>query len=222
VTFTPASSSSVFAFMVIVVAVVAAVLGGVYRTKPQATLKVTLGLAGWLALLSFIVSSGALEAHLVPRVPLLFLVMNVAAVLFALSPVGSSLATLPLAALVGFQAFRLPLELVLHSWAQQGTIPGTMTWTGKNFDVVTGVVALLVALFGARSRKLVWLANIVGLVLLLNVARVALLSSPLPFAWPVEPPLQLIFHLPYALIGPVCVAGALAGHVILTRALLKY
>jgi hypothetical protein len=27
-------------------------------------------------------------------------------------------------------------------------------------------------------------------------------------------------HLPYALIAPVCVAGALAGHVILTRALL--
>jgi hypothetical protein len=44
---------------------------------------------------------------------------------------------------------------------------------------------------------------------------------PLPFAWGVQPPLQLVMYLPYALIGPVCVAGALAGHVILTRALLS-
>ena len=37
----------------------------------------------------------------------------------------------------------------------------------------------------------------------------------------VEPPLQLMFHMPYALIATVCVAGAVAGHVILTRRLLE-
>ncbi len=42
-------------------------------------------------------------------------------------------------------------------------------------------------------------------------------SSPLP----VEPPLVLAFHLPNALIVPVCVGGALFGHVALTRALLR-
>jgi hypothetical protein len=62
-------------------------------------------------------------------------------------------------------------------------------------------------------------ANLVGIVLLVNVARVALLSSPVPFGWGVEPPLVLALHLPYALIGPVCVSGALLGHVVLTRAL---
>jgi hypothetical protein len=56
--------------------------------------------------------------------------------------------------------------------------------------------------------------------LLLNVMRVAMMSSPLPFAWDVRPPLQLVSHLPYAWIAPVCVAGALAGHLVLTRALL--
>lgn len=48
--------------------------------------------------------------------------------------------------------------------------------------------------------------------------RVAIMSSPLPFAWgPQPPPLLLALHLPYALIGPVCVGGALFGHVVLTR-----
>jgi putative effector of murein hydrolase len=53
-----------------------------------------------------------------------------------------------------------------------------------------------------------------------NVMRVAVMSSPLPFAWQVSPPLRLIFQLPFAFIVPVCVGGALAGHIILTRALL--
>jgi hypothetical protein len=56
---------------------------------------------------------------------------------------------------------------------------------------------------------------------LLNVMRVALLSAPVPFGWHVEPPLLVALHLPYMYIGPVCVGGAIAGHVILTRALLE-
>ncbi len=72
-----------------------------------------------------------------------------------------------------------------------------------------------------RWRAAGWLANVVGLALLANVGRVAVRPSALPFAWPdVSPRLQLAMYLPYAWIGPVCVGGALAGHVILTRALL--
>lgn len=50
---------------------------------------------------------------------------------------------------------------------------------------------------------------------------VALMSAPVPFGWNVSPPLRVAFHLPYALIGPVCVGGALLGHIVLTRALLR-
>jgi len=46
------------------------------------------------------------------------------------------------------------------------------------------------------------------------------MSAPLSFAWHVSPPLLLPFHFPYFFIVPVCVGGALAGHIILTRALL--
>ena len=114
-----------------------------------------------------------------------------------------------------------PLELVLHAWSEQGTIPQTMTWTGANLDIVSGMISLALAPFATR-RSVAWTVNIIGFVLLMNVARVATMSSPLPFAWhDVQPKLTLIAHLPYALIGPVCVAGALAGHVILTRRLLS-
>lgn len=150
-----------------------------------------------------------------------FAAVNLISLAAALSPFGRRFATtLPLAALVGFQSFRLPLELILHEWAQQGTIPVSMTWNGSNFDIVSGMVALAAAPFAGRHRVIAWIANLVGLALLLNVMRVAVLSSPLPFAWGVEPPLQLAAYLPYVLIAPVCVGGALFGHVVLTRALL--
>ena len=59
--------------------------------------------------------------------------------------------------------------------------------------------------------------------LLLNVLRVALLSTPGPFfSYTDAPPLLLAFHFPTGWIVPVCVGGALAGHVVLTRALLAH
>jgi hypothetical protein len=138
-----------------------------------------------------------------------------------LSPIGRWLSLLPLPALVAFQVFRFPLELVLHSWVAQGVIPSTMTWSGRNWDIISGVVALILAPFCRRSIILAWIANGVGLALLINVMRVAALSSQVSFGWTVEPKLELIYHVPYALIIPICIGGALIGHIALTRALLR-
>ena len=227
--FTPGSPASVAAFVAIVVAVVAALPAGTWWAHrrlglpaERPTLWVTLGLVAWLALTCVPVAAGVIKSRPMPGVPFYLVGVNLVALLFALSPFGKRLALgLPLAALVAFQAFRLPLELVLHAWADHGTIPRTMTWDGQNLDVITGIVALLAAPMATRWRAAAWVANVVGIALLMNVGRVAVMSSPLPFAWGVEPPLQLVMYLPYALIAPVCVAGALAGHVILTRALLR-
>jgi hypothetical protein len=87
--------------------------------------------------------------------------------------------------------------------------------------MISGIVALVTFSFVGKYRGLAWFANIVGLVLLINVMRVALMSAPVPFGWHIDPPLLVAFHLPYALIGPVCVGGALIGHIVLTRALLR-
>ena len=59
--------------------------------------------------------------------------------LLGLSPLGGWLAgACPVSLPLAFQGFRLPLELVLHSWVRQGVIPETMTWTGSNWDVFIG------------------------------------------------------------------------------------
>lgn len=223
--FTPASSGSVLVFLAIVAAVIVAFLAAArraYASERGKFLAVALGLGAWIGFLAGVVASGRMESLPLHGLPFFFGGVLVVSVGVALSPLGARFAeAVPLTALVAFQAFRLPLELVLHAWAQQGTIPGTMTWTGQNLDIVAGIVALGAAPFIARRRGLAWGANVVGGLLLLNVIRVAVMSSPLPFGWGQQPPLLLALHLPYALIGPVCVGGAFFGHIVLTRALLR-
>ena len=228
--FHPADPISLTIFLTIVTYVIAAVVLGVYVASQNlgvpALRRATLVLAGltlWLIAAGVVVGSGTIAEAPMPRLMLFMVVSNLAAIGFGLAPVGGWLAAgLPLWAPVAFQIFRLPLELVLHHWAGSGSIPETMTWSGCNFDIVSGVLALAVAMLGRNSRAAAWAFNIVGFGLLVNVMRVAVMSSPLPFAWGTTPPLLLAFHLPYALIVPFCVGGAMFGHVVLTRALLSW
>ena len=220
--FHPASAGSLAAFAAIVVAVVVAFLWAVHRSyrTGRAVASAALALAVWLGGLSALIASGRMTGLPLSGLPFFFAPILLIGVGAGLSPFGGKLAAgIPLAALVGFHAFRLPLELVLHSWAAQGVIPETMTWTGRNWDIISGITALVCAPLVSRYLVAARLANIVGFALLVNVMRVAIFSSPLPFGWGAEPPLLLALHLPYAFIGPVCVGGALFGHVVLTRAL---
>jgi hypothetical protein len=224
----PPSTISFIGFLLILAFIIASVSTGLYRAalrkKDEASARrlvnrFLIGLFLWLLLVSAFVGSGVLQKAPMPALPIFMFTMMAAAVIFALSPLGTLLAhEVSLPALIAFQSFRLPLELVLHEWVRTSTIPETMTWTGSNFDIVTGILALPCAVF-ARHRTVSWLFNLIGFALLLNVMRVAILSSPLPFAWGVTPPLELALYLPYSWIVPLCVGGALAGHLILTRAL---
>lgn len=173
-----------------------------------------------LVALVLIVQTGIVERNPFPLIPIIFATILGLSLWVSLSPSGLILAQqVPIWVLVGFQGFRFFLELILHHWAEIGTIPPTMTWTGQNYDIISGAVAILLAPFARRSLGAAWLANGIGFVLLLNVLRVVVLSSPLPFSWPLDRPLQLIFHMPYALIGPLFVAPALIVHLITFRRL---
>jgi hypothetical protein len=220
--FTPASPASLFAFAAIVVAVLCALLLAAHLAYRSARITALAGLAlgAWLGLQAALVAGGRMTSLPLNGLPFFFVPVLLIWTGLALSPVGARMAAaIPLAALVGFQVFRLPLELVLHAWFRQGVIPESMTWSGQNWDIVSGALALVCAPLATRHRWAARLANIVGLALLLNVMRVAVLSTPVPFGWDVQPKLLLAFHLPYAFIGPVCVGGALFGHLVLTRAL---
>ena len=164
-------------------------------------------------LLGLVAPAGPLPAQAI------LFALFVVVVAFAYSPLGRKVAlAVPVWALVGFQGFRLPLELVLHRWAEAGVAPPQMTWTGQNPDIVSGVIALAAVPFVQRSRSLAWVPTVVGLVLLGNIGRVVATSLPGPLQrFPDE--LTLPQQFPHIWIGTVCVTGALLGHLLVIRAL---
>jgi hypothetical protein len=225
--FIPASDLSVATFILIILFVSIFVLTSVYSTAKingqsaeRKTLFAFFIITLWAGSLTALTESGFLKDNPLPGIPLFFGIVILGAIGFSFSRIGSLLMSLPLSMMVLFQAFRLPLEIVLHSWAIEGTVPSTMTWSGENFDIITGVACLILAFWTHKFKAAAWIANILGSILLLNVIRVAMLSSPVPFGWDLEKPLLLAFHFPYLLIAPMCVGAALCGHIILTRRLL--
>ena len=164
--------------------------------------------------------TGVTAEKFIPFGPILILFMLGFSIAFAVSNTGKNVAdALPFSILIGFQAFRFPLELILHHWAQIGTIPETMTWTGQNWDIISGISALISIPLVKKYRLIAMGVNLVGFLLLMNVFRVVIMSAPLPFAWNLERPLLLIAYFPYCLIGPLFVLPAFVGHLVTFRKL---
>lgn len=229
------STGSTALFVAVVVTVVIALLAGVVIAgrrlgeAPAQTrrwlLGTSLGVALWLGITGIASASGSLRTQALPPPVALFMLSSVVvAVGAAFSRLGTRLIEgLPIAALVGIQAFRLPLELVLHRWHAEGVIPIQMTYSGLNFDILTGASALLLGVWlalreapAARAVVLAW--NVFGMLLLLNVMTIAVLSSPLPIrVFSEGVPVLLAFYFPYGWIVPFCVGGALFGHLIVFR-----
>ncbi|MCX4245080.1 hypothetical protein [Paraliomyxa miuraensis] len=231
------SPASTVAFVAVVLAVAVMIVLGARAAargsgeSPAAIRRTTViaavAVVGWMAVTAAVSGSGVLEHPGLPPRALFFMAgCNLVAVVVTFSRVGTRwVSGLPVAALVGFQAFRLPLELVLHRWYVEGVLPVQMTYAGRNFDIVTGILGLCVGLWlwrrrpsPAITRAAVGLFTLVGFSLLLAVATIAVLSSPVPFrVFTNEPAVLLVFHVPYGWIVPMCVAPALLGHLLALR-----
>ena len=179
----------------------------------------------WLALTAGAAASGALSFDGMPPTMLLLMVSILSIALgVGLSPVGGRLAAgVPLAALVGVQGFRFPLELAMHRALDEGLMPVQMSYSGRNFDIVTGITALIVAGLLLAGRMPPWgvrLWNWMGLALLVNVVVIANLSTPMPFrVFMNEPANVWISRAPFVWLPAVMVLAAFIGHIVIFRRL---
>lgn len=214
-------------FVAVVVAVVAAFGFAVMAMKGQRGRYgiLLLVLAFWLALPGVLAFRGELDRYAPPPPPgfILFALLTLGTILLAFSSFGERLARMSLAGLVGYQVFRVPLELVLHRLYAEGVIPVQMTYSGRNFDIVTGVLAAVLALWlwrGRPPRSVVLAWNILGLVLLANILTIAILSTPVAFRqFMNDPPNLLPSMFPYVWLATFLVQAALFGHLVVFRAL---
>lgn len=158
-----------------------------------------------------------------PPFALFVLAILAIALAIAYSPYGRRLAaTLPVWLLVLVQSFRFPLELAMHGMYEHGVMPVQMSYSGRNFDIVTGITAVVVARLAASGRagpRLVLAWNVLGLLLLTNVVTVAILSTP-PIGYFGRERLNVwVTYPPYVWLPAVMVLAALAGHLLVFRAL---
>jgi hypothetical protein len=130
---------------------------------------------------------------------------------------------LPLWLLIAGQAFRFPLELLMHRAAEEGVMPPQMTYTGWNFDIVTGVTAIPVAWWLARghahARSIAVAWNVMGAVLLTNILVIALLSTPIFQAFGPERLNTWVAHPPYVWLPSMMVVCAITAHLVIARKL---
>lgn len=146
--------------------------------------------------------------------------------LFATSKGRQFIDSLPLKNLTYLNIVRIPVELVLFWLFLHKAIPKLMTFEGRNFDILAGLMAPFIAYFGLTKQKigrkaiLIW--NFVCLGLLTNIVINALFSAPSPiqkFAF--EQPNIAILNFPFSWLPTFIVPIVLFGHLASIRQLLK-
>jgi len=112
---------------------------------------------------------------------------------------------------------RIPVEIGLYYLMVYKTIPKLMTFEGRNFDILAGITALIVAyLFtkGKLSNQLMLIWNIVGLCLVSFILINGIFSAELPFQqFGFDQPNRAILYFPYILLPAVIVPLVMFTHI---------
>ena len=181
----------------------------------------------WIGLLTILSYKGLFTdfSKLPPRPALAVLIPLPIIFLIAFSKAGIQLLqTVPSHWLVFMQSFRIIVELLLLFAFMAGKLPVQMTFEGRNFDVLTGVLALPVGYILARKKtnapKLTVAFNIVGIILLLNILVIAVLSMPTSIRYFMnEPSSTIVSQFPFILLPGVLVPIAYTMHIFSLRQL---
>ncbi|MBI4818923.1 MAG: hypothetical protein HY791_21810 [Deltaproteobacteria bacterium] len=202
------------------------------RTSERVALKMSLVIffgATWWSLGGTLASMGLL-LDFDRRPPVMFLLVGfgvLSAVVLGVTSIGRAFAKwVPLSALVLSQSFRLPLELVMHRAQAEGVMPPQLSYSGMNFDILTGTFALLLGIWlvlGGAPRAVVWAWNLLGMGMLSMIAFIAIASTPQVAFFGSEPRFinSWVGHVPFVWLPTVLVPFAVFGHTVVTRALLS-
>jgi len=133
---------------------------------------------------------------------------------------------LPLLNITCLNMVRIPVEIVLYWLFLHKAVPKLMTFEGRNFDLISGVTAPLIAYLGFTreklSNKIILYWNVITLLLLLNVLTIGVLSGPFIFqAFSFLQPDIAVLHFPFVWLPAFIVPLIFFGHLVSIRQLLK-
>jgi hypothetical protein len=232
----PLTSADLLLILLVLAMIGGALVGlrrGLHRTyllaaQKRQVYRLVLGiLPAWLLFTTSIALSGLLNdwQALPPRMALVIGPPLVALVALLRSRrIGAVLDALPVWVLLAPQVFRVAVEVLLWLLYRDGRLPVQMTFEGRNWDIVVGMSAPLVAWLVARrpteaaTYLLVRIWNGAGLLILGNIVAVALLSTPSPLRqfWN-EPANTIIAGWPWVWLPGVLVPMAYMLHALSWR-----
>lgn len=202
------------------------------RNVKQHSTRILIGLILWLSIQAVLTLQNVYSSNSdsFPPTILLFGVLPAifTIIVLFLSPKGRwFIDSLPLINLTYINIVRVPVELVLYWLFLNKTIPELMTFEGRNFDILAGISAPIIAYFfltiGKIRRKLILIWNFICLGLLLNIVIDAFLSAPSPVQkFGFDQPNIAILHFPFSWLPTFIVPLVMLGHLTSIRQLLKY
>ena len=128
--------------------------------------------------------------------------------------------------LIMIHLVRIPVEIVLYLLFLYKKVPVGMTFEGANFDILSGITALIIVwLYHKKrllSKKVLLVWNFMCLLLLLTIVVKAVFSAPFAFQqFAFEQPNVAVLYFPYVWL-PCCVVPlVLFSHLAAIRKLLK-
>lgn len=199
-------------------------------TRKKAT-PIFIGLTIWLtiqAVLTFKNIYNSETNSFPPKIMLIGILPTILTIifLFTTSKGRQFIDSLPLKNLTYLNIVRIPVEIILLWLFLNKAIPELMTFEGRNFDIIAGITAPIIAYFGLTKNKLnrqtilIW--NFICLGLLINIVVNALFSAPSPiqkFAF--DQPNIAILNFPFSWLPTFIVPIVLFGHLTSIKQLLK-
>ncbi|MBS9463003.1 hypothetical protein KIM67_11320 [Flagellimonas sp. 389] len=191
--------------------------------------KVVYGITIWMIIVGALGASGFYQK--VGTVPPRFVLLLPPTILFVLLLFTNKkskgfMDNLSLKWLTILHIVRIPVEIVFYYVFLAGLIPELMTFSGYNYDIISGLTApilyylVFVKKIVGRKGLLIW--NFVCLGLLINILTIATLSAQTPFQQlAFEQPNIGVAYFPFVWIPAVIVPIVLFSHLVSIRQLIS-
>jgi len=186
-------------------------------------------LGGWMAITGWLAAKGHFLnfESLPPRILATLIPAALAISYITVSDrVKVLLNVIPRSWFINIQSFRVLMEIFLWLMYRNGLLPVQMTFEGRNFDLLIGLSAPVLANFcfvkktWPKLTALLW--NFAGLLLVTNVLIVAILSMPGPMRkFMNEPANTAVVYFPFIWIPALIVPFAYLMHILSIKQILS-
>ncbi len=149
-------------------------------------IRLSLFILTWIIYIVVVSTTGMIDDFgLPPKLPIFIIIpaFLFIGILITRNETNQVLKYLPVSLLIGFQGFRIIVELIIWLAYKDGVIPIQATFEGGNYDILIGITALPLAFYTHKerlSRGLLIFWNIAGLFILANTVKIFLFSAFFP------------------------------------------